>query len=135
MNQCAQHGVHPCAGICIRITPGWTSRSGDTINIYVGNLSDVTDEKDIRHAFEVYGEVFQVSIINDRISGLPKGFGFVEMPIKEQANAAILNLNGKEFDGHPLKVNEARPATERPVSVNLNQNNNRGGGGGFRRGR
>ena len=95
----------------------------------------MTDEKDLRHAFEVYGEVFQVSIINDRISGLPKGFGFVEMPIKEHANAAILNLNGKEIDGHPLKVNEARPPTERPVSVNLNQNNNRGGGGGFRRGR
>ena len=96
------------------------------MNIYVGNLSRDTVEDDIRQAFEAHGKVDKVSIIKDKFSGDPKGFGFVEMPTKTEAEAAIQNLNGKDLNGRALNVNEARPRTEggsRPG----------GGGGGGRR--
>lgn len=88
------------------------------MNIYVGNLSHQTAESNLRQAFERFGEVSRVNIITDKFSGQPKGFGFVEMPAKEQAQAAIAELNGKELDGRTLNVNEARPRTD-----------NRSGGG------
>lgn len=97
------------------------------MNIYVGNLSSQTAEADVRQAFEKFGEVAQVSIIKDKFSGEPKGFGFVEMPNKEHAEAAIAGLNGKDLNGRALNVNEARPRTDRPGG------GNRGGGGGNRR--
>jgi RNA recognition motif-containing protein len=84
------------------------------MNIYCGNLSFDATEDDVRQLFAAHGEVATVSIISDRDSGRPKGFGFVEMPQQEQAQAAITGLNGKEFKGRALNVNEARPKTDRP---------------------
>lgn len=89
------------------------------MNIYVGNLSRQTSESDLRAAFESHGQVASVSIIKDKYSGESKGFGFVEMPSKEEAETAIKNLNGKELDGRTLNISEARPRGE-----------SRGGGGG-----
>ncbi len=82
------------------------------MNIYVGNLSGQTAESDLRQAFVTFGEVAQVNIIKDKFSGEPKGFGFVEMPTKEHAQAAIAGLNGKDLNGRTLNVNEARPRTD-----------------------
>lgn len=79
------------------------------MNIYVGNLSyDVTD-KQLREVFEAYGEVSSAKVITDRNSGRSKGFGFVEMDNKAEAEAAIEQLDGAEIDGRPVKVNEAKP--------------------------
>ena len=95
------------------------------MNIYVGNLSFDTAEENLRQAFEAYGEVSKVNIITDRDSGRSRGFGFVEMPSKGEADAAMTGLNGQDLDGQTLNVNEARPRTE-------NGGGNRGGGGGRR---
>jgi len=88
------------------------------MNIYVGNLSHEATEEDLQQAFEAFGQVESVKIIKDRYSGESRGFGFVEMPAKAEANSAIEGLNGKELKGQRLTVNEARPRSER-----------RGGGG------
>ena len=82
-------------------------------NIYVGNLPWSATEDEVRAAFEAYGEVTSVKLISDRETGRPRGFGFVEM---EDAGAAeaISQLDGSDFGGRNLKVNEARPRTERP---------------------
>jgi RNA recognition motif-containing protein len=79
------------------------------MNIYVGNLSFDATEKDLRSAFEAFGKVDAVNIIKDRDSGRPKGFGFVEMPSGEEAKKAIEAMNGKDFKGRAMNVNEARP--------------------------
>jgi RNA recognition motif-containing protein len=78
------------------------------MNIYVGNLSNDLTEDQLKQAFTVYGEVKSVNIIKDKITGEARGFGFVEMPSKEQAAAAIQELDGKDLGGRMLKVNEAR---------------------------
>jgi RNA recognition motif-containing protein len=96
------------------------------MNIYVGNLSfDVSEEK-LRQAFEPFGQVSSITIIKDKYSGQSRGFGFVEMPDRAEAQAAIENLNGKEFLGREMNVNEARPRTDRGKS---------GGRGGHKGGR
>jgi RNA recognition motif-containing protein len=82
------------------------------MNIHVGNLPRETSEGDIRQAFEGHGQVTSVNIIKDKYTGESKGFGFVEMPMKEQAEAAINNLNGKDMGGRSLNISEARPRTE-----------------------
>jgi RNA recognition motif-containing protein len=82
------------------------------MNIYVGNLSYEVAEEDLRQAFEGFGEVVSVNIIKDRWSGESRGFGFVEMPAKAEAESAITGLDGKELKGRTLKVNEARPRSE-----------------------
>lgn len=82
-------------------------------NIYVGNLSFDSTEEGMRSLFEQYGEVQSAKIITDRDTGRSRGFGFVEMD-SEGANAAIAALNGYEFDGRPIKVNEAKPREARP---------------------
>ena len=92
------------------------------MNIYAGNLLREVTEDELRLAFEEFGQVETANIIKDKYSGESKGFGFVEMPSKEEGQAAIDNLNGKELKGRPLNVNEARPRTD-----------NRGGRGGFAR--
>ncbi|WP_147820799.1 RNA recognition motif domain-containing protein [Salidesulfovibrio onnuriiensis] len=81
-------------------------------NIYVGNLPWSATEDEVRAAFEAYGEVSSVKLVEDRETGRPRGFGFVEM---EDAGAAeaIEALDGKDFGGRNLKVNEARPRPER----------------------
>ncbi len=82
------------------------------MNIYVGNLSYEVTEEDLKQAFEAFGQVESVKIIKDRFSGESKGFGFVEMPAKDEAQSAINDLNGKELKGRTLNVNEARPRSE-----------------------
>ena len=82
------------------------------MNIYVGNLSHEVTEEDLRQAFETFGEVTSAKIITDKFSGVSRGFGFVEMPTKAEAQAAITGLNGTELKGQTLTVNEARPRTE-----------------------
>ncbi|MCK4336640.1 MAG: RNA-binding protein [Candidatus Aminicenantes bacterium] len=91
------------------------------MNIYVGNLSWEMSEDDLRTSFSEFGEVSTISIIKDKFSGRSRGFGFVEMPNKEEAESAISGLNGKDMKGRDLRVNEARARTE----------NRRDGGGGF----
>ncbi len=94
------------------------------MNIYVGNISYEVTEEDLQKAFEAFGQVESVRIIKDKYSGQSKGFGFVEMPAKAEAQSAIEDLNDKELKGRTLNVNEARPRTE-----------SRGGGGGYGGGR
>lgn len=83
------------------------------MNIYVGNLSFDLTAEDLRQAFEAYGEVSSVNIITDKYSGQSRGFGFVEMPDKTEAQTAIENLNGKDLSGRQINVNEARPRADR----------------------
>lgn len=82
------------------------------MNIYVGNLPREATEEDIRKAFEAFGQVASVTIIKDKFSGESRGFGFVEMPSKTEAQAALEGLNGKELMGRTLTINEARPRSE-----------------------
>ena len=96
------------------------------MNIYVGNLSNQTTEDDLRQAFEAFGQVESVNIIKDRFSGESRGFGFVEIPSKQEAQKAIEEMNGKDLMGRAVNVNEARPKTDR--------GGGRGGGGGGRGG-
>ena len=83
------------------------------MNIYVGNLSYSSSEESIRKLFEEHGEVASVKVIEDRETGRSRGFGFVEMPNDDEGRAAIAALDGKELEGRPLKINEARARTER----------------------
>ena len=92
------------------------------MDIYVGNMGYSSTEESVRALFEAHGEVTSVRIITDRETGRPRGFGFVEMPNADEAQAAIAAIDGKDLDGRSLKVNEARPKGDRP-----------GGGGGGRR--
>ena len=83
------------------------------MNIYVGNLSFSSQDDDLRGLFEAHGDVDSARIITDRDTGRSRGFGFVEMPNQEQAEAAISAINGTEFQGRALTVNEARPRENR----------------------
>ncbi|MEJ2261882.1 MAG: RNA-binding protein [Anaerolineales bacterium] len=104
------------------------------MNIYVGNLSYSTTEDQLREAFEAYGQVDSATVIKDKYSGRSRGFGFVEMPSNEEAQAAIAGLNGAEVDGRTLTVNEARPRSERGGGGGRRGGGRgRGGGGGGRR--
>ncbi len=89
-------------------------------NIFVGNLSFSATEDNVRALFEAHGTVDRVSIVTDRDSGQPRGFGFVEMANDAEAEKAISALNNSDLNGRTLNVNEARPKTERSS----------GGGGG-----
>ncbi|MBG29767.1 MAG: RNA-binding protein [Opitutae bacterium] len=84
------------------------------MDIYVGNLPWSASEQELSDAFSQHGTVEKATIIVDRESGRSKGFGFVTMNDNEQANSAIEALNGCDFGGRNLKVNEARPREERP---------------------
>jgi RNA recognition motif-containing protein len=86
------------------------------MNIYVGNLSFTTNEADLKEAFQAFGEVQTCNIIKDKFSGESRGFGFVEMPNREEAEKAMSMLNGKDLKGRALKVNEAKARTDRPRS-------------------
>lgn len=90
--------------------------------MYVGNLSYDANDGEIRELFEAHGTVSDVFIVKDRESGRPRGFAFVSMGTPEEMNAAIEGLNGAEFMGRNLTINEARPREERPQG---------GGGGGY----
>ena len=84
------------------------------MKLYVGNMSFDTNESDVRKAFEAHGQVDSVTIIMDRDTGRPKGFGFVEMSNEAEAKKAIESLNGKDFMGRTINVNEARPRADGP---------------------
>ncbi len=92
--------------------------------LYVGNLSYTVSGSDLEKMCSAFGTVSSAQVIEDRDTGRSKGFGFVEMGTDQEAQAAIQGLNGKEQDGRPLTVNEAKPREERS-----------GGGGGGRGGR
>ena len=93
--------------------------------LYVGNLPFQTTSDDLKEHFAQAGTVESASVVEDRMTGRSRGFGFVEMATAEEAAAAIEQLNGKDFGGRNLTVNEARPRTDRPGG---------GGGGGYRGG-
>src|ERR1043165_4375776 len=124
-----------CAGACGRqsfLSPEFKPRfsspraqCGSVMKLYVGNLSFSTTESALREAFAAHGDVASVTLVMDRDTGRPRGFGFVEMNNDDQARAAMTALNGKNFDGRDLTVNEARPRAE---------GGGGGGGGGGRRG-
>ena len=86
------------------------------MNIYVGNLSFNATENDIRDAFAAFGAVEKAAVITDKGTGQSRGFGFVEMPNKEEALKAIAALNGKDLKGRALKVNEAQARPDRPCA-------------------
>ena len=88
------------------------------MNIYVGNLSSDVTGDDLRQAFGAFGQVESANVITDKFSGESRGFGFIEMPSKDEAAAAIAGMNGKDIKGRAVSVNEAKPKTDR------------GGGGG-----
>ena len=83
------------------------------MNIYVGNLPKTADEQAIRKLFEEHGEVTEVKLIKDKFTDELRGFGFVEMPSKADAEKAIQEVNGTELEGSTLTVNEARPRNDR----------------------
>jgi len=103
------------------------------MNIYVGNLSHDASTEDLRQAFEAYGEVSSANIIKDKYSGQPRGFAFVEMPNKAEAQKAIEGLNGKDLLGQQMNVNEARPRTEGGRPRGQGGDRGRSGFGGGRR--
>lgn len=79
------------------------------MNLYVANLSYRLSSDDLRRAFEQYGEVSSAKIITDRETGRSRGFGFVEMPNKDEGQNAIDGLNGADIEGKQISVSEARP--------------------------
>jgi len=91
--------------------------------LYVGNLPSDIKEDDLRTMLTEHGQVNEIAVVMDKFSGRARGFAFATMNTQEAANAAILALNGKDWKGRPLTVNEARPREERS-----------GGGGGYRSG-
>lgn len=94
------------------------------MNIYVGNLLYTANEEDLKELFSNHGEVTSVRIITDKETGQSKGFGFIDMTNDDEALAAIEALEGAEFEGRNLRVNQAKPRDDKP----------RGGGGGHRGG-
>lgn len=98
--------------------------------MYVGNLAWSATETDIRELFSQYGTVTDVAVPTDRESGRPRGFAFVSMDTKEAMEAAIKALNGQDFLGRPLTINEARPREERPAYGGGGGGGGYGGGGG-----
>ncbi len=105
------------------------------MNIYIGNISRDLSEEELHDAFAAYGQVSAVNIIKDKFTGEYRGFAFVEMPKKEEAEAAIAGLNGKDLKGRVLNVNEARPRTDdrRGGGRGGPRHGGDGGGGGRRR--
>jgi len=79
------------------------------MNIYVGNLSYGATENSLRGLFEGFGQVATAKIVTDKFTGSSRGFGFVEMPNEDEAQRAIAELNGKDFEGRKIIVNESRP--------------------------
>ncbi|MCL2105304.1 MAG: RNA-binding protein [Kiritimatiellaeota bacterium] len=98
------------------------------MDIYVGNLAYSTNDESLKEAFLPYGDVTSARVVTDRMTGRSKGFGFVEMPDRTQAQAAIDALNGKDIDGRALRVNESQPKPREE------RRGGGGGGGGFRGG-
>jgi RNA recognition motif-containing protein len=104
------------------------------MNIYVGNLSWGLKEQDLTDLFAPFGEVASAKIVMDKFTQRSKGFGFVDMPNDEQAQAAIAQLNGSEVDGRNLVVNESRPKEGGSEGGGFKKRSFGGGGGGFKKG-
>jgi cold-inducible RNA-binding protein len=98
--------------------------------LFVGNLSFNTTENSLQDAFAAHGTVVEANLMMDRMTGRPRGFGFVTMSTPEEAQAAIAALHGKELDGRQITVNVARPREERPAGGGGRRDS--GGGGGRR---
>ena len=96
--------------------------------LFVGNLSFNLTENDLQDAFAAFGTVTEVNLMMDRATNRPRGFAFVTMSSKEEADKAVQGMNGKQLDGRALTVNEARPREDRPPG------GGHGGGGGRDRG-
>jgi RNA recognition motif-containing protein len=107
------------------------------MKIYVGNLPYNLTEEDLKQEFAAYGAVNSASIVTDKYDNRPRGFAFVEMPVKSEAEAAIANLNGKMVQERALMVNEARPRSDSkgPYNNQGSFNNRRGPSGGRQGGR
>lgn len=104
------------------------------MNIYAGNLSYEVTEEDLKNAFAAFGEVTSAKVIKDEYSGRSKGFGFIEMTNKTEAEAAINGLNNTEIKGRAIKVNEANPKRDTRSSGGGRDGGGRsrqGGGGNF----
>ena len=99
------------------------------MNIYVGNLANQATEDDLKKAFEAFGQVESANIIKDKFSGESRGFGFVQMPSKQEAQSAIEKMNGTDLMGRTINVNEARPRAERPGGGREGGGRGRGGSG------
>ena len=97
------------------------------MKMYVGNLSRDISEDELKTEFAAFGAVDSVVLIKDKFSGTAKGFGFVEMPVRSEAEAAIAGLNDKEIKGRKMVVNEARPMADRK-SNDRSRSGNSGGG-------
>jgi len=82
------------------------------MNIYVGNVPKETTEAELRKEFEKFGEIASITMVRDKFTSLFKGFAFIEMPKKEEAEKAIQNMDGTMLAGRPLSVNPAKPKTE-----------------------
>ena len=104
------------------------------MNIYVGNLSWGLKDQDLANLFAPFGEVASAKIVMDKFTQRSKGFGFVEMPNDEQAQAAIAQLNGSEIEGRNLVVNESRPKEEGSGGGGFKKRSFGGGGGGYKKG-
>lgn len=102
-----------------------------SMKLYVGNLSFDTTTQDLEKLFAEVGTVTSTNIIEDRETGRPRGFGFVEMSSKEEGQNAISQLNGKEVDGREIKVNEAKPQERNGGGGGGRGGYNGGGGGGY----
>src|SRR5215467_465363 len=119
----------PDHGACI------PSKKDRMKNIYVGNLDFNVSEDELRQAFAAYGQVDNVTILKDRDTGQPRGFGFVEMANDEEAEKAINGMNGAQLGSRALNVNEARPKVNKGSGGFGGRGGNRQGGrggGGFR---
>src|SRR4030042_1381904 len=103
------------------------------MNIYAGNLAPETTDDDLRQAFEAFGQVSSAAVVKDKFSGESRGFGFVEMPSKTEAQSAIEQMNGADLKGRSIVVNEARPKADRGKGGGGGRD--RGGSGGRDRGR
>ncbi len=104
------------------------------MKMYVGNLSFKTTESQLQDLFAAFGQVASASLVMDRDTGRPRGFGFVEMPNDSEAQAAIAALNGKNVDGRDLTVNEAKPREAGAGGGGRGRFGGGGGGGGGRGG-
>jgi RNA recognition motif-containing protein len=98
--------------------------------LFVGNLSFNTTENDLQDTFAAFGTVTEANLMMDRVSGRPRGFGFITMSTPEEAQAAIAALNGKSIDGRELTVNIAKPREERSGGGSGGGRREFGGGGG-----
>jgi len=102
------------------------------MNLYVGNLPYRITEDQLQAAFEEFGRVASCTIIKDKVTGQSKGFGFLEMPERSEAEAAISNLNGRDLMGRKINVNEARPRENRAPGGPSRSQGYSGGNGGER---